>query len=156
MDHRVTEFVKVWKSPEDLPQVIGRGLCDLSSRRIRWGLCDLRFKYLAAPTRRKLRQQLELVYQIIVFTKLTGSISSTLSFPHNCVVLLFISVFEDFDWRLPQLPQFNFFSLFVFILCYVVLTLSVLCACLHFIMMIMLVLCYVYFWVLIPLLVVFH
>ena len=56
MDRRVTEFVKVWKSPEDLPRVIGRGLCDLSSRRIRWGLCPglcvPRFKYLAAPTRR--------------------------------------------------------------------------------------------------------
>ena len=64
----------------------------------------------------QLRQQLELVYQIIVFTKLTGSISSTLSFPHNCVVCLFISVFEDFDWRLSQFPQFNFFSLSVFIL----------------------------------------
>ena len=36
----------------------------------------------------QLRQQLELVYQIIVFTKLTGSISSTLSFPHYCVVCL--------------------------------------------------------------------
>ena len=23
MDRRVTEFVKVWKSPEDLPQVLG-------------------------------------------------------------------------------------------------------------------------------------
>ena len=45
----------------------------------------------------QLRQQLELVYQIIVFTKLTGSISSTLSFPHNYVVFLFISVFEHFD-----------------------------------------------------------
>ena len=43
----------------------------------------------------QLRQQLELVYQIIVFTKLTGSISSTLSFPHNCVVCLFIFVLED-------------------------------------------------------------
>ena len=43
------------------------------------------------------RQQLELVYQIIVFTKPNGSISSTLSFPHNCVVHLFIYVFEDFD-----------------------------------------------------------
>ena len=52
MDCRVTEFVKVWKSPEDLPRVIGRGLCDLSSRRIRRVLCVLRFKYLAAPTRR--------------------------------------------------------------------------------------------------------
>ena len=43
----------------------------------------------------QLRQQLELVYQIIVFTKPTGSISSNLSFPHNCVECLFISV-----WRL--------------------------------------------------------
>ena len=67
-----------------------------------------------------------------VFTKLTGSISSTLSFPHNCVVCLFISVFEDFNWRLSQFPQFNFFSLFVFILCYTVFTLSVLCVCLSF------------------------
>ena len=48
----MTKSVKVWKSPEDLPRVIGRGLCDLSSRRIRWGLCVLRFKYLVAPTRR--------------------------------------------------------------------------------------------------------
>ena len=52
--------------PWRLTRVIGRGLCDLSSRRIRWGLgvlscvfrtrcpglCVLRFKYLAAPTRR--------------------------------------------------------------------------------------------------------
>ena len=63
-------------------------------------------------------------------------------------------LFEDFDWRLSQFPQFNFFSLFVFILCYPVITLPVLCACLHFIMMTMLVFCYVYLWVLIPLLVV--
>ena len=33
----------------------------------------------------QLSQQLELVYQIIVFTKPTGSISSSLSFPHSCV-----------------------------------------------------------------------
>ena len=52
------------------------------------GLCVLRFKYLAAPTRRTTVRQLELVYQIIVFTKPTGSISSTLSFPHYCVVCL--------------------------------------------------------------------
>ena len=52
--------------PWRLTRVIGRGLSDLSSRRIRWGLgvlncvfrtgcpglCVLRFKYLAAPTRR--------------------------------------------------------------------------------------------------------
>ena len=104
----------------------------------------------------QLRQQLELVYQIIVFTNLTGSISSTLSFPHYCVEWLFISVFEDFDWRLSQFPQFNFFSLSVFTLCYPVFTLSVLCACFHFIMMTMLVFCYTYFWVLIPLQVVLH
>ena len=35
VDRRVTEFVKVRKSPEDLPRVIARGLCDLISRRIR-------------------------------------------------------------------------------------------------------------------------
>ena len=66
VDRRVTKSVKVWKSHEDLPRVIGRGLCDLSSRRIRWGLgvlscvfrtgcpglCVLRLKYLAALTRR--------------------------------------------------------------------------------------------------------
>ena len=33
----------------------------------------------------QLSQQLELVYQIIVFTKPIGSISTTLSFPHSCV-----------------------------------------------------------------------
>ena len=52
--------------PWRLTRVIGRGLCDLSSRGIRWGLrvlscvfrngcpgpCVLRFKYLAALTRR--------------------------------------------------------------------------------------------------------
>ena len=66
VDCRVTEFVKVRKSPEDLPWVIGWGLCDLSSRGIWWGLsvrscvfrtgcpglCVLRFKYLATLTRR--------------------------------------------------------------------------------------------------------
>ena len=61
------------------------------------GLCVLRFKYLAAPTRRTTVATVGTVYQIIVFTKLTGSISSTLSFPHNRVVHLFIFVFEDFD-----------------------------------------------------------
>src|SRR3954468_8657353 len=48
----------------------------------------------------QLRQQLELVYQIIVFTKLTGSISSTLSFPQYCdaclVYLCLKTLTEDF------------------------------------------------------------
>ena len=105
MDRRVTEFVKVWKSPEDLPRVIWWGLCDLSSRRIRWGLC---FRdcvssglntYPLQPDV-QLSQQLELVYQIIVFTKPTSSISSTLSFPHySCCVLVHIclkTLTEDF------------------------------------------------------------
>ena len=35
----------------------------------------------------QLSQQLEWVYQIIVFTELTGSISSTLSFPHFVFVV---------------------------------------------------------------------
>ena len=151
VDPRVTEFVKVRKSPEDLPRVIGRGLCDLSSRRIRWGLCVLRFKYLAALTRCTTETAVGIglpnhcLHQANWFYFLNSFISSLL-----CCVLV-ISVFEDFDWRLSQFPQFNFFSLSVFILCYPVLTLSVLCACLHFIMMTMLVFCYAYFWVLIPL-----
>ena len=105
VDRRVTEFVKVRKSPEDLPRVIGRGLCDLSSRRIRWGLCVRDWVSSSLNTQPlqpdvQLRQQLELVYQIIVFTKLTGSISSTLSFPHySCCVLVHIclkTLTEDF------------------------------------------------------------
>ena len=151
VDRRVTEFVKVRKSPEDLPRVIGRGLCDLSSRRIRWWLGVLRFKYLAAPTRRTTEIAVgtglpnHCLHQAYWFYFLNSFISS-LQLLCACSYL-----FEDFDWRLSQFPQFNFFSLFVFILFYPVFTLSVLCACFHFIMMTMLVFCYAYFWVLIPL-----
>ena len=146
-------------------RVIGRGLCDLSSRWIRWGLsvlsyvfrigrpglCVLRFKYLAALTRRTTETAVgtslpnHCLHQAYWFYFLNSFISSFLLFC-ACSYL-----FEDFDWRLSQFPQFNFFSLFVFILCYHVITLSVLCAWLHFIMMTMLVFCYVYFCVLIPL-----
>ncbi|EMS50570.1 Photosystem Q(B) protein [Triticum urartu] len=35
VDRRVTEFVKVWKSPEDLPRVIGRGPVRATARTIR-------------------------------------------------------------------------------------------------------------------------
>src|SRR3954469_4621705 len=105
VDRRVTEFVKVRKSPEDLPRVIGRGLCVLSSRRIRRGLCVRDWVSSSLNTQPlqpdvQLRQQLELVYQIIVFTKLTSSISSTLSFPHYCVIcysyLCLKTLTEDF------------------------------------------------------------
>ena len=49
------------------------------------GLYVLRFKYLAAPTRRTTETTVGTGLQIIVFTKPTGFISSTLSFPHSCV-----------------------------------------------------------------------
>ena len=109
------------------------------------GLCVLRFKYLAAPTRRTTEtQELELVYQIIVFTKLTGSISSTLSFPQFCCcVLVHIylkTLTEDFLNFLSSISSVCLSSS-CFILC---LRFSVLGACLHFIMMTMLVFHYVY------------
>ena len=92
----------------------------------------------------QLRQQLELVYQIIVFTKLTGSISSTLSFPHYCVercsYLCLKTLTEDFLKFLSTISSVCLSSS-----CYPVFTLSVLCASLHFIMMTMLVFCYAYF-----------
>ena len=92
--------VKVWKSPEDLPRVIGRGLCDLSSRRIRWGLCVLRLKYLAAPTRRTTVTTVgtglpnHCLHQAYWFYFLNPSISSLL-----CCVLFHIcskTLTEDF------------------------------------------------------------
>ena len=148
--------MKVWKSPKDLPRVIGWGMCDLSSRRIRWWLCVLRFKYLAAPTRRTTVTAVgnglpnHCLHQPNWFYSLNPFISSLLCwvFVHICVWRLWLKTFSISS---VQFPQFNFFSLFVFILCYPVITLSVLCACLHFIMMTMSVSCYAYFWVLIPL-----
>ena len=93
----------------------------------------------------QLRQQLELVYQIIVFTKPTGSISTTLSFPHvSCCVSVHIclkTLTEDFLNFLSSISSVCLSSF----LCYHVFTLSVLCDCLRFIMMTMLVFCYVYF-----------
>ena len=161
VDCRVTEFVKVQKSPEDLPRVIGWGLCDLSSRRIRWGLCVRDWVSSSLNTQPlqpdvQLRQQLELVYQIIVFTKLTGSISSTLSFPQVCcyvfVRICLKTLIEDFLNFLSSISSVCSSSS----LCYPVFTLSVLCACLHFIMMTMSMFLCVPFWVLIPLQVVLH
>ena len=157
----MTEFVKVQKSLEDLPRVIGRGLCDLSSRRIRWGLCVRDWVSSSLNTEPlqpdvQLRQQLELVYQIIVFIELTSSISSTLSFPHVCccvfVHICLKTLTEDFLNFLSSISSVCSSSS----LCYPVFTLSVLYACLHFIMMTMLVFCYVPFWVIIPLQVVLH
>ena len=74
----------------------------------------------------QLRQQLELVYQIIVFTEPTGSISSTLSFPHVCccvpVHIYLKTLTEDFLNFLSSISSVRPSSL----LCYPVFTLSVL------------------------------
>ena len=61
------------------------------------GLCVLEFKYSAAPTRRTTETTVGTGLPDHCLHQPTGSISSTLSFPHNCVVYLFMSVFEDFD-----------------------------------------------------------
>ena len=93
----------------------------------------------------QLSQQLELVYQIIVITKPTGSISSTLSFPHvYCCVPVHIylkTLTEDFLIFLNSISSVCPSSF----LCYPVFMLSVLYVCLHLAMMTMLVFCYVYF-----------
>src|SRR3954468_14307301 len=108
------------------------------------GLCVLRLKYLAAPTRCTTETAVgtglpnHCLHQANWFYFLNSFISSVLC----CVLVLFVS--EDFDRRLSQFPQFKFFSMFVFILCYPVFTLSVLCVCLHSIMMTMLEFCYVF------------
>ena len=113
------------------------------------GLCVLEFKYSAAPTRRTTETAVgtglpnHCLHRAYWFYFLNSFISSSL------LLCACSYLFEEFDWRLSQFPQFNFFSLFVFILCYPVFTLSVLCACLHFIMMTMFVSWYVYFWELI-------
>ena len=162
----MTESVKVWKSPEDLPRVIGRGLCDISSRGISWGisvmscvfrtgcpeLCVIRFKYLAALTRRTTVTAVgtglpnHCLHRANWFHFLNPSISSYL-----CCVLVYIclkTLTKDFLYFLSLISSVC--------LSYPVFTLSVLCACFHFFMKTMLMLCYVYFWVLIPLQVVLH
>ena len=141
VDHQVTKSVKVWKSPEDLPRVIGRGLCDFSLRRIWWGLyvwdcvsSGLNTQPLQPYV--QLSQQLELVYQIIVFTKPSVLFPQLFNFLIHVLMNLIITV-----WRL-SLKTFSISStLFLQSLClqpaYPVFTLPVLCACFHFIMMTM-------------------
>ena len=170
VDRRVTKSVKVWKSPEDLPRVIGRGLRGVSSRRIRWGLgvlscgsetgcpglCVLKFKYSAAPTRRTTETAVgtglpnHCLHQAYWFYFLNSFISSFLccAIVHICVWRLWLKTFSISSVQFLQSVCLHPVLSCVYA--------SVLCACLHYIMMTMLVLCYVYFWVLIPLLVVLH
>ena len=52
------------------------------------GLCVLGFKYLAAPTRRTIVTAVGTGLPNHRLHQATGSISSTLSFPHSCVDVL--------------------------------------------------------------------
>ena len=78
------------------------------------GLGVLRFKYLAAPTRRTTETSVgtglpnHCLHQAYWFYFLNSFISS-LQLLCACSYLS-----EHFDWRLSQFPQFNFFSLSVF------------------------------------------
>ena len=79
----------------------------------------------------QLRQLLELVYQIIVFTNLTGSISSTLSFPHYVLMYLIITAWRH--WlKTFSIPSILFLQSVCLHPAYPVFTLSVLCVCLSF------------------------
>ena len=49
------------------------------------GLCVLRFKYLAAPTRHTAVTAVGTGLPNYCLHRATGSISSTLSFPHSCI-----------------------------------------------------------------------
>ena len=165
----MTESVKVWKSPKDLPRVIGRGLCDLSSRGIWWGLsvlscvfrtgcpglCVLRFKYLAAPTRRTTVIAVGTSLPNHCLHRATGSISSALSFPCLCVDEIdrycLKTLTEDFLNFLNPISSVTLSSAPLSCL-------HATCALgmFHFIMMTMFLSCYACTWVLIPLLVVRH
>jgi hypothetical protein len=72
--------------------VIGRGLCVLSSRSIWRGLCVLRFKYLAAPTRRTTVTAFGTGLPNHCLHQATGSMSSTLSFPCILAVYLIVTI----------------------------------------------------------------
>ena len=80
------------------------------------GLCVLEFKYSAAPTRCTTETAVgtglpnHCLHQAYWFYFLNSFISS-LQLLCACSYL-----FEDFDWRLSQFPQFNFFSPSVFFL----------------------------------------
>ena len=83
---------------------------------MRPGLGVLEFKYSAAPTRCTTETTVgtglpnHCLHRANWFYLLNSFISS-------CMLLCVCSyLFEDFDWRLSQFPQFNFFSLFVFFL----------------------------------------
>ena len=152
---------------EDLPEWLGEVYVTLAQGEygedwVSWAACSvtgcpglrvLEFKYSAAPTRRTTETTVGTGLPNHCLHQPTGSISSTLSFPHYCVEC-FVHICA---WRLwLKIFSISLVQFLQYVCLHHVLTLSVLCACLHFIMMTMLVFCYVPFWVLIPLQVVLH
>ena len=79
MDHRVTESVKVWTSTlKTYHEWLGEVCVTLAQGEYSEDCVSSSLNTRPLQPDVQLRQQLELVYQIIVFTELTGSISSTL------------------------------------------------------------------------------
>ena len=70
---------------EDLPRVLGEACVILAQGEYGEDCVSSSLNTQPIQPDVQVPQLLELVYQIIVFTKPTGSISSTLSFPHSCV-----------------------------------------------------------------------
>ena len=144
--------MKVWKSAEDLPRVLGEVCVILAHGEYGEDCVSSSLNTQPLQLDVQLSHQLELVYQLIVCTKPTGSISSTFHFLIYVLMDLSITVWRH--WlKTFSISSIQFLQPHSLQPAYPVITLSVLYACFHFIMMTMLLLCYAYTWVLIPLLV---
>ena len=83
LSDRVCEGLEV--TCEDLPLLLGEICMILAQGEYGEDCVSLSLNTQPLQPHVQLSQKLELVDQIIVFTKPTSSISSTLSFPHSCV-----------------------------------------------------------------------
>ena len=109
----IAEWPSLWRFGSHLWRLtttVGKGLCDLSSRRIRWGLCVRDCVCLSLNTQPlqpdvQLSQQLELVYQIIVFIKLLVLFPQPFHFLAHVLTKLIITI-----WRL-WLKTFPIYSI---------------------------------------------
>src|SRR3989337_3806800 len=105
------------------------------------GLCVLRFKYLATPTRRTTVTTVGTGLPNHCLHQATGSISSTLSFPHSCVDELdhycMKTLTEDILYFLNPISSVTLSSA-----CLSCLHATCALCMFHFIMMIMLLSCY--------------
>jgi hypothetical protein len=101
---------------EDLPRVIGRGLSDLSSRGIRWGLSVLWGKTQLPQPDVQLIQQLELVYQTVV------SLLSSTGFKFLTPLLYYYSAAEELvsflseEFELKSFIMLSHFLQFIFLM----------------------------------------